>query len=58
MYGDYEQEHEWSLTAAVREYGRQVGRQFPEREWILTPFDTWERNPFYRGKPGRHPEED
>jgi hypothetical protein len=30
----------------------------PEREWIITPWDIWMKNPFYTGKPGRHPEAD
>lgn len=38
------------------EYARNVGAEDQEREWIITPFDSWERNPFYTGKPGPHPE--
>lgn len=39
------------------------GEEHPERPWILTPFDTWERNPFYDGSKGPfesipHPESD
>lgn len=36
-------------TEACREYARTVGADRPERPWILTDFDTWERNPYYRG---------
>jgi hypothetical protein len=43
---------------AVREYTRHVGAEHPDQEWILSPFDSWEKNPFYTGKPGRHPEDD
>jgi hypothetical protein len=43
---------------AVREYTRNVGQDRPDQEWILSPFDSWEKNPFYTGKPGRHPEDD
>jgi hypothetical protein len=43
---------------AAREYGRNAGMEDPSVEWILTPWDSWERNPFYTGKPGRHPEDD
>lgn len=42
----------------VREWARNVGREFPDREWLLTEYDSWERNPFYRGEPGPHPEDD
>ena len=43
---------------AVREYTLNVGREHPEREWILSDYDSWARNPFYRGPKGRHPEDD
>ncbi len=43
---------------AFKEYARNAGEEKPDTEWILTPWDTWERNPWYHGKPGRHPEED
>ena len=43
---------------ACREYARNVGAEHPERPWILTGYDTWERNPFYSGPPARHPEDD
>lgn len=41
---------------AMREYAMNVGRDNPEAAWISTPFDTWEKNPFYRGEPQPHPE--
>ena len=28
-----------------------------DSQWILSPYDTWERNPHYRGEPQPHPEE-
>ena len=43
---------------AMREYARNVGREFPTRAWIATPLDSWEKNPYYNGPPVRHPEED
>lgn len=43
---------------AAREYAINVGRENPDRAWILTHYDTWERNPFYSGPPQRHPEDD
>lgn len=42
---------------AVREYTRNVGRDRADQEWILSPYDSWERNPFYQGPEGRHPED-
>ena len=30
----------------------------PDQQWILTPFDTWEKNPFYHGEDQVHPEID
>ena len=43
---------------ACREYAREVGRENPDRAWIATDFDSWEPNPFYKGPPVRHPEDD
>jgi hypothetical protein len=37
---------------AMREYARNVGMEQPDREWINTPLDSWEKNPFYTGEPG------
>ena len=45
-------------ASAAREYARNVGSENPDRPWILTNYDTWERNPFYSGPPARHPEDD
>lgn len=45
-------------TMAFREYAFAHGAMDPEAPWILTPMDTWERNPHYRGPPARHPEDD
>lgn len=43
---------------ACREYAENCGRERPQQAWILTPWDTWERNPFYSGPKVRHPEDD
>ena len=43
---------------AVAEYARNVGADRPDQEYILSHYDTWERNPFFTGTPGRHPEDD
>lgn len=42
----------------VKEWARNVGATRPDQEWLLTDYDSWERNPFYSGPPGRHPEDD
>jgi len=42
---------------ACREYAANVGADHPDRAWILTDYDTWERNPFYNGPAVPHPED-
>lgn len=58
-------DHRLSVTGLVgtsaphlREFARNAGAEQPDRAWILTPWDTWEPNPFYSGPPVRHPEDD
>ena len=41
---------------AVREYVWNVGRERPDIAWILSPYDSWHNNPFYKGPPEPHPE--
>lgn len=41
---------------AAAEYGRNAGMDNPDRAWILTPWDSWEPNPFYVGPRVSHPE--
>ena len=45
-------------TEAVRQYTYEVGSQLTNQAWILSPYDTWEKNPFYIGEPQPHPEEE
>ena len=47
-----------SPSDARAEYARNAGREYAGRQWILTPWDTWERNPYYHGPEQRHPEDD
>lgn len=54
MFNDYDGNY---LYQAVQQYAYVYGEERAEDEWILSPFDTWERNPHYRGEPGRHPED-
>lgn len=46
------------IQEAVREWVWVHGAECPECEWISSPYDSWEKNPHYTGKPGRHPEDD
>lgn len=43
---------------AYREMVVNMGQDRPDHCWILTPYDTWERNPAYQGPPQPHPEDD
>lgn len=47
-----------SLSDARAEYARNVGAEDRGRQWLLTGWDTWERNPYYTGPEQRHPEDD
>ena len=47
-----------TMAEAVQEYALNVGRENLDRAWILSDYDSWERNPFYRGTPQPHPEDD
>lgn len=48
---------EW-MAEAHDQYADVYGEDDTDREWILSPYDAWVRNPHYTGKPGRHPEEE
>lgn len=43
---------------SMREYAANVGYDNPNQAWILTPFDVWMPNPYYKGEPQPHPEYD
>lgn len=47
---------EWR-HAALHQYAEAYGEERPDVEYILSPYDTWHRNPFYTGEPGPHPED-
>lgn len=42
---------------AVREWAYNFGATCPEKEWLASNYDTWERNPHFTGTPGRYPED-
>jgi hypothetical protein len=44
-------------SAALKQYVDAMGGEDTSRAWILSPFDTWERNPHYSGPPQPHPED-
>ena len=45
---------------AMKEFAWNVGDDpsYENRQWILTDYDVWVRNPHYRGPEQRHPEDD
>ena len=49
-------DHMATPSESCREYARNFGADHPEQAWVSTPFDSWERNPFYDGPPREHPE--
>lgn len=46
-----------TYSDACREYACNAGADNPDSAWILTPWDSWEKNPCYSGPPCRHPED-
>ena len=44
------------MQDAVRQWAWNVGQDYPDRQWLLTDYDTWECNPHYRGPEQVHPE--
>lgn len=41
-----------------REEARWIGMENPDRAWIATGNDVWHKNPYYKGPPVPHPEDD
>jgi hypothetical protein len=58
MREDYE-DRVATPTEAVREWARNVGwyPRYKDSQWILSDYDTWERNPHYNGPDQGHPED-
>ena len=46
------------MSCALSHYAHVHGAEDKEAAWILSPYDTWHANPYYRGPPQPHPEED
>lgn len=51
-------DHVATNSEALAEFAYNAGMDHPDEEWLLSSWDTWERNPHYTGKPGPHPESD
>jgi hypothetical protein len=45
------------IAEGIAEQVQIFGMEQQDRQWILTGWDTWERNPFYRGEEQQHPED-
>lgn len=45
-----------TVSEAINEWVWNVGHECPERAWLCSSYDTWERNPYYQGPPVEHPE--
>ena len=63
MYDSYDYEgdnHDACATPAdaIREWVWVVGAERPDTEWLCSDYDSWVKNPHYKGEPGKHPEED
>ena len=48
---------EW-FSQAFADFAQLNGAIEPDREWLLSDYDVWVKNPHYRGEPGAHPEDD
>ena len=46
------------IAEGIAEQVQIFGMEQQDRQWILTGWDTWERNPFYHGEEQQHPEDD
>jgi hypothetical protein len=47
-----------TIASECEAYAYYEGKERPERAWILSDYDTWHRNPFYRGPPVPHPDDE
>jgi hypothetical protein len=49
---------QYIIREAIEEQRQIFGAENPQKQWILSDWDTWERNPFYTGPDQGHPEDD
>lgn len=54
----YEETNYGTEQDRVDQYTSVYGAEKTDCQWILSPFDTWERNPHYNGPDQGHPEDD
>ena len=47
-----------TVPDAIREWARVEGADAEESQWILSDYDTWVLNPYYRGPDQGHPDDD
>ena len=45
------------IQEAIREWVWIVGAERLDQQWLLSDYDSWERNPHYRGPDQGHPED-
>jgi hypothetical protein len=55
---DYEYTNYGTDQDRVDQYTSVYGAERTDSQWILSPYDTWERNPYYTGPDQGHPEDD
>lgn len=46
------------VSSAVNQHAAALGFENRKQAWILSPFDTWGKNPYYTGPPVPHPDDD
>lgn len=57
MWGYEEEDRLATPSEACREWAWNVGSEtrYANQQWLLTDYDTWERNPHYHGHAQEHP---
>lgn len=59
MFGhDHEPDRVATPAEACKEFAWNYGMDHPDKAWLLSDYDTWEKNPHYKGPPVPHPEDD
>ena len=59
MFNQIEFDNVATDSEAMSEFACNIGGEdgFKDRQWILTSYDAWVRNPHYQGPAQRHPED-
>jgi hypothetical protein len=61
MYEQEQEERDFHVSSDSewdRAEAYDIGELYPERAWVNTDRDVWHKNPFYKGPPVPHPEDD